>query len=248
MFRIVISVLCTGFFLTAAAAEPDIKVIQAALAQMFPGNDFGSLKVRPSAIPGLLEAEIDTSVFYVTPDGKHIVLGDLVDTQTRSNLSDQRRQTLIAKAVQALPEKNMIVLPVQNARRTITVFTDVDCVYCRRMHLQDAAELGRQGVKVRYILFPRQGPGSETYKRAVAVWCAADRVKAVGDAKAGKQIEMKSCANPVDENLALAEKLGVNGTPAIFLDDGRRTPGYVPAQRLLALMGLDSKAPSAAAK
>jgi thiol:disulfide interchange protein DsbC len=116
------------------------------------------------------------------------------------------------------------------------------------MHLEDVPTLTKQGVKVRYVLFPRQGPGSETYNRAVSVWCATDRVKAVGDAKAGKPVPAKTCDNPVNENLALAERLGVNGTPAIFLDDGRRLPGYVPADKMLVMLGMKGDAPPRAAK
>jgi thiol:disulfide interchange protein DsbC len=238
MFRFLLAVVFAFSTVTAFAAEPDTTAIKAALARMFPGVQVETLKIRTSPIPGLMEAEIDTTVFYVTTDGKHVLVGDLLDTQNRRNLSDVRRQALSAKIIDEIPEKNMIILGSKQARKTITVFTDVDCGYCRRLHVEDVPELTKQGVRVRYILFPRQGPGTETYNRSVSVWCAADRVKAVGEAKAGKQVAAKTCANPIDENLALVERLGVNGTPAIFLEDGRRLPGYVPAQKMLVMLGL----------
>lgn len=249
MFRF-LAVIVSSLLLvvTAFAAEPDTKVIKAGLARMFPNAPLDTLQVRPSRIPGLLEAEIDTSVFYVTADGKHVLLGDMIDTQDRRNLTDGRRQTLSAKIIETTPEKNMIVIGDKPARRTITVFTDVDCVYCRRLHVDDVPTLVKQGVKVRYLLYPRQPKGSETYNRSVSVWCASDRVKAVGDAKTGKAVASKTCDHPIEANLALAERLGVNGTPAIFLEDGRRLPGYVPAEKLLLVLGLKGDAAPRAAK
>jgi len=238
MLRFCLLVLLSAGLGVVQAAELDVKPIKVGLSRAFPGTQFDSLRVRPSKIPGLVEVELDTSVFYVTPDGGHVLLGDLIDTQTRDNLTEKRRQTLTAKILDGLPEKNMIVIAPKETRGTITVFTDVDCVYCRRLHNDDVPELTKHGVKVRYLLFPRQGVGSETYARAVSVWCAGDRLKAVGEAKAGKEIPVKTCANPVNENLELAERLGVSGTPAIFLADGKKLPGYLTAKQLLTLLGL----------
>ncbi len=247
MFRILIAVVSVCAVLTAVAAEPDTKAIKESLARTFPNVKLDSLKVRSSPVPGLLEVEVDTDVFYVTCHGRHVLLGDLLDTQSRINLTENRRQGLAAAILKSTSEKNMIVITPTTTRRTITVFTDVDCVYCRRMHIEDVPELTKQGVKVRYLLFPRTPPGSESYKRAVAVWCSSDRLKAVGQAKAGKDIELKTCSNPVDEIALLGQRLGVTGTPAIFLEDGRRLPGYVPAPQLLTMLGLKGHPPTPAA-
>ncbi len=238
MFRFLVVILSFCTVSVVSATEPDVKTIKNGLAQAFPGTEFDTLKVRPSQMPGLLEAEMGTTVFYVTPDGKFVLMGDMIDTQSRSNLSEKRRRTLTAKLLESIPEKNMIVIGPQNARRTLTVFTDVDCVYCRRMQTEDVPELNKNGVKVRYLLFPRTAPGSESYNRSISVWCASDRVKAVGDAMAGKEIATKTCTNPIADNLEMAEHLGVSGTPAIFFEDGRRLPGYTPARQVLTLLGL----------
>lgn len=248
MFRHLFAAVSILFALAVSAAETDTKAVKAGLARMFPGTPLDSLEIRPSRVPGLLEAEIDTTVFYVTNDGKHVLLGDLIDTQERRNVTDIRRQALIAKIIAGIPESSMIVFDAKPARRTITVFTDVDCVYCRRLHNDDVPELNKQGVRVRYMPFPRQPQGSETYSRSVSVWCATDKLKALSEAKAGKPIAAKTCANQVEESLAIAQRLGVNGTPAIFLDDGRRMPGYVPAQKMLTILGLKGDTESSAAK
>jgi thiol:disulfide interchange protein DsbC len=128
-----------------------------------------------------------------------------------------------------------VVFGPKDAPYTITVFTDIDCGFCRRLH----AEIGKynaSGIRVRYLFMPRAGKGSESYKKAVGVWCAKDRQRAMTDAKAGKDVPAQDCKNPVDEHLALAELLGINGTPALILPDGELLPGYVPADRLKAAM------------
>ena len=133
----------------------------------------------------------------------------------------------------------MIVIGPDKPKRTLTVFTDVDCGYCAKFHL-DVPALNKQGVKVRYLFYPRTGINSESYRRAVAVWCADDRVKAIGIAKAGGKLNMKTCPNPVASHYQLGQRLDINGTPSIFLDDGKVLPGYVPAPRLLGILGLKS--------
>jgi thiol:disulfide interchange protein DsbC len=164
-------------------------------------------------------------------------MGDLIDLDNKRNLTAMRRGGLVLKSIDALGEANMVILGPAKPKRTLTVFTDVDCPYCARLH-QEVPKLTQAGVKVRYLLFPRAGKGSETYMRSVAVWCAKDRVKALGIAKSGGKLEMKTCANPVDEHLRLGREVGVEGTPTIVMDDGRVLPGYAPAAELLTALGL----------
>ena len=122
-------------------------------------------------------------------------------------------------------------------KATITVFTDIDCGYCRKLH-QDVPELNRLGVAVRYLAFPRAGIGSDSYDKAVSVWCADDQQKALTKAKAGKDIEMKTCVNPVAEQYGLVDAFGVTGTPAIFYEDGTlQAGGTCPLSRCLFDLG-----------
>jgi thiol:disulfide interchange protein DsbC len=202
--------------------------------------------LKPSPIPGLYEMVFGTRVAYVSADGRYMLMGDLIDLDSRRNLTTTRRGALVLKSIDAMGEANMIVLGPANPKRTLTVFTDVDCPYCSRLH-KEVPKLTEAGVKVRYLLYPRAGKDSETYRRSVAVWCAKDRVKAIGIAKAGGKIEMKSCVNPVDEHVRLGQEVGVEGTPTIVMDDGRVLPGYAPAADLLAALGLqDGKKTEAA--
>ena len=229
--------LTAGVFLLilTGAAGADEKEIEAALKEALP--DASVYTVRASSIPGLFEVELDGQIVYVSSDGKFLLSGDLFDLQSRTNLTEEPRGRAISRLIENVGESNMIVMGPDHSRRTITVFTDVDCPYCARLHLE-VPQLTKQGVKVRYLLFPRNGIGSQTYKRSVAVWCAADRVEALGIAKAGGTLDMKTCSNPVSDHYKLGEQLHVSGTPTIFTDDGRKIGGYVPAARLLAILGI----------
>lgn len=230
-----LSILAGSLMATGLSADTQRDQTKKKVEAAMPGITFDEFK--PSAVPGLYEAVVGTRVVYFTADGAYMLNGDMVDLKTRKNLSETRRAGLFTKLLDQVGEANMIVMGPAKAKRTITVFTDVDCPYCAKLHLE-VPELTKNGVKVRYLLFPRGGLGTNTYNRSVAVWCAADRVKAVGIAKAGGQIDMKTCDNPVAKHYQLGKDLGIEGTPTIFVDDGQIMPGYVPAANLLETLGI----------
>ncbi|HEX7043381.1 MAG TPA: DsbC family protein [Burkholderiales bacterium] len=222
--------------ITAPAAGDELAALKATLQQRLPRVSLDGL--RPSrTVPGWYELEHGMQLLFISGDGKHLFLGDLIDLEAQTNLSEAWREQYARDRIEAVGEENMIVIGPKRAKRTITVFTDVDCPYCRKLH-RDVPELNKHGVKVRYLMFPRAGLQSETYRKSVAVWCAADRAKAIGVVKAGGRIEMKTCANPVERHYRLGLELQVNGTPTIFLDDGKALGGYVPSDRLLAILDL----------
>jgi len=224
-------------------AEDDLAKIRQRLQQRMP--DLVITDLRPSPIPGLYELTFGTHVALVNADGRYLINGDLIDLDTRRNLSQENRSKLILQAIESIGEKNMIVMGPASAKRTLTVFTDVDCPYCARLH-KEVPKLIQAGVKVRYLLFPRAGKGSNTYNKSISVWCAKDRVKAIGIAKSGGKVEPRTCPNPVDSHLKLGADVGVEGTPTLVFDDGRIVPGYMPADRLLSALGLKSDEKAAA--
>lgn len=126
----------------------------------------------------------------------------------------------------------MIIFPAKNAKHTITIFTDIDCGYCRKLH-SEVSRYTDAGITVRYLFFPRSGPNTESYFKAVSVWCADDRNQALTDAKLNNKVINKTCENPIDKHMQLAQAFGVNGTPAIIADDGTMVPGFVPAKELV---------------
>ncbi|SRR5581483_3338674 len=233
---VLLAVLVPFSLAVAADADADLAAVKQKLTERLPNVSLDKLK-RSSAMPGWYELEHGMQLLYISGDGKRLFLGDLVDLETRTNVTESWREQTAIRLINAVGEQNMIVMGPADAKRTITVFTDVDCPYCARLH-QEVPELTKSGVKVRYLLFPRAGIGSETYKKSVAVWCAADRVKAVGIAKAGGKVEMKTCANPVENHYQLGRQLEVSGTPTIYLDDGKMLGGYLPSSRLLAILNI----------
>lgn len=234
-----------SFTLSAVAGEQETKQVRAELVRSFP--ELSSATIKPAPVSGLYEVVHDAQVLYTSSDGKYLFMGDLIDVGPRKNLTEERRAAIREQLLNAVGEENMIVMGPEKPKRTLTVFTDVDCPYCNKFHL-DVPELNKQGVKVRYLFYPRAGINSETYRRSVAVWCAKDRVQAIGIAKAGGKVDMKTCTNPVEKHFQLGQRLGVDGTPIIFSDDGKKIPGYVPAPRLIGMLGITTESGSKAAQ
>jgi thiol:disulfide interchange protein DsbC len=189
---------------------------------------------------------VDAELLYISTDGLHKIAGNLYevkDSDDITNLTSQRRTELRKernpmrqKAINAVDETEMVVFaPTNGTKHTINVFTDVDCPYCAKFH-QEVPALNEAGIKVRYLAFPRAGAGSATYNTMVSVWCAKDRQQAMTDAKAGHEIEAAECNHPVDKQYDLGQHIGITGTPALVLSNGKLIPGYMPASELISLL------------
>lgn len=233
---VVAGLLCGLFSMPMAFADnADIVQVKKTLESIAPGAKADS--ITATSLPGLYEVIIGTEIVYISKDGRYMLQGDLMDVHAQKNLTEVKRGAGRLKLVNTLSENAMIVFSPKNqpVKHTITVFTDVDCSYCRKMH-SEMAELNRHGIKVRYLMFPRTGKNSPSYDKAESVFCSKDRNAALTRAKATGNIEKKTCVNPVDQHMVLVERLGLTGTPTLMLDDGRLVPGYVPAQRLSKLL------------
>jgi thiol:disulfide interchange protein DsbC len=188
--------------------------------------------IRPSAIEGLYEVSSGTEVGYVSADGRFYVDGDVFDMGTKQNLTEERRKQGRLALLASVSDGDAIVFaPATPARHTITVFTDVNCVHCRRLH-SEIAELNRLGIRVRYLMYPRGGPGTEAWQQAEAVWCSADRKAALTRAKKGEEIEAARCETPVAAQYQLGREIGVTGTPGIVTETGEFLAGYASAAHL----------------
>jgi thiol:disulfide interchange protein DsbC len=189
--------------------------------------------VRMTPINGVYEVTRDADISYVSADGRYAILGDLIDLDSDGNISESRRRGLRARMIANVPESEMVVFaPKEPAKYTITVFTDIDCGYCRRLHSQ-IAEYNRLGIRVRYLFYPRSGPDTESWHKAESVWCASNRNDAFTRAKNGEDIKSPKCPTDiVRRDYELGQKLGFEGTPAIFLASGEMLPGYAPPTQL----------------
>ena len=187
--------------------------------------------VTETGISGIYEARFGSIIIYLSGDGRYMLRGDLIDLAAGRNLTEVTRRSMRAETVDALGETNMVVFEPDTMKHTITVFTDVDCGYCARLHRQ-MADYNRLGIRIRYTAFPRAGVGSDTWDKMVSVWCAQDQHKAMTDAKAGIEIAVARCENPVRDQYEAGKAIGVTGTPAIVLESGELIPGYVPPEDL----------------
>lgn len=189
-------------------------------------------------IPGirLYRVRIGSEYFYVTGDGRYLLSGDLYDLREQRNLTEdamaEHRRSRLARID---PEEAVVFEAEGETAGTVWVFTDVDCPYCRHFHQQIDA-YNRLGIEVRYLAYPRAGPGSKGWRRAEAVWCSADRRAALTRAKTDKKITAETDCDTgvVRRHYETARELGIRGTPMIVAIDGRRLGGYLSPEQLLA--------------
>jgi thiol:disulfide interchange protein DsbC len=211
-----------------AADDPD-KQIRAALGKILPGVPVD--EITPSPLAGVSEVIIGSKLFYVSNDGKYLMQGSLIEMATRTNLSERRLDSIRLAVIKDLKASNMIVFPAAEQRHVVTVFTDIDCGYCRKLHAE-IDQYNALGITVRYMMYPRSGPDTPSYDKAVSVWCSKDRQQALTRSKAGETLPKGSCDNPVRAHYSTGQQLGIRGTPAILLENGELLPGYLPAAKL----------------
>ena len=232
-FSLMSAALAAAVLTSPVAVADDAANIRAALAKVLP--EYKPTSVQPSPVKGLYQVEIGPQVMFVTSDGRYLVDGAIVDLKTRKDITEDARAKARVRAIDTVGEDNMIVFQAPQSKHTVTVFTDIDCGYCRKLHKQ-IKDYGNEGITVRYMFFPRNGLNSPSYDEAVSVWCSDDRQEALTQAKNGVKLPNKTCPNPVKKEYELGELLGIRGTPAIVLEDGQMIPGYVEPKRLAALL------------
>ena len=213
------------------------------LTQSFPDIE---IEKPPIASPakGIQQLKMDSRYVYLLEGGKYLLVGDLYDLQKNENLTETLRKQDTQAKISTFPETDMVIYPAKGTEKAvITIFTDTDCPFCRRLH-QQVPELQQAGVKVRYIAYPRGGKIGDTYKTMQSVWCAKDRAQAMSDAKHDIDFAGRTdCAGAkaVDAGYDLGNDLDIQGTPAIILPDGELISGYRPATELLQQLGLSPK-------
>jgi thiol:disulfide interchange protein DsbC len=250
-------VLVTALSLAACAPkQPDEPVKQENVATAeqapLPPGDLEALKqrlstnlkgvhvddIRTTPMPGVYEIQSGMNFGYVSADGRYLIEGDLNDIVASKSLTEDRRRLARADLMHQGSAEQAIEYAPTNVptKYTITVFTDIDCGYCRKLH-SHIADYNADGIAVRYLFFPRSGPDTESFYKAEKVWCAADRKAALTQAKLGPGYEGDmTCKNPVRDHLNLASQLGLRGTPAIVLPDGELIPGYQTPEQLLKVL------------
>ena len=204
-----------------------------------------TVAIADSPIAGLLQVQINSDIVYVTSDADYLIQGQLMDIDTRTNITDQAKSGIRKGLLADVDLDEQITFSPENPEYELMVFTDIDCGYCRKLHSQ-IEEYNKDGIAIHYMAFPRSGIGSESYDKYVSIWCAADQQAAMTMAKEGLDPEPKSCKNPIAAQYELGREIGVTGTPAMVTPDGTLIPGYMPPEQLRARLEI-MRAESAAA-
>lgn len=226
--------LLLSFCCLSLVSAESLDQLESEIKKRLPDIDISSISETP--IEGVYELISGGQIYYVGANGKHIIDGDLIDLDTRANLTADRLGGIHIGLINNIKEEDMLVYQSpKDTGRSITVFTDTSCGFCRRLH-QELDVLLDAGISVRYLLFPRAGLGSPAHKNLESVWCADNPQAAMTIAKAGGEVAQKACSNPIESHMAMAEQVGLRGTPLIYLDTGQQIPGYRAAADLVQLV------------
>lgn len=222
-----------GAITVACAQESELEKLRDKVTAFLP--EIKREDVRPTAAPGLYEIQQGALFGYITADGKYLITGDMTNIESGVSVTEERRKGYRLDRLKALGEDKMIVFAPEKAediKHTVTIFTDIDCGYCRKLH-KEIGDYNAAGISVQYVFYPRTGPETESFKKAEAVWCSSDRKMALTKAKQGAPLTGNpTCENPIQEEWQMGMEMGLRGTPMIVLPDGDVVNGYVPAQVL----------------
>jgi thiol:disulfide interchange protein DsbC len=219
-----------------SASAEQLKTLTATLKKRFRSEP---TSIQQSVMPNMYQVMYGTEVVYVSADGKYFLAGDLINMETRENLSDVAKQS-VRKGILDRQDNKPVVFKAKNEKHVLQVFTDIDCPYCAKLH-REVPALNEKGITIEYLMFPRAGLKSQSYTKAVSMWCADDNKQAMTDAKERKPIASKVCENPIAAQYNLGQEVGVTGTPALVTKSGKLIPGYMPADRLAAMLEADAK-------
>jgi len=236
--RPILSVLlCASITVVALAAPPTLlSPARQKLQTMFPAVAISDLE--PSALAGFQSAVIGGQVAFVSNDGNTVILGNVYQGENHVDIGTPRLNAYRQKELAKIPTEQRIVYSPANPRFTVTAFVDIDCPYCRKFHEQIVA-YNRAGIAIQYVLLPLDmHPNAHT--KAESVWCAKDHVAAFTAAMAGGDTGKDTCANPIDSLKKIAMDVGVNGTPALFAEDGRQVGGYATPEQLVQALQVQS--------
>ena len=234
MMRRLPIILIVGFLWTnSAAADAMSERLETKIRGFFKEGEVSS--ISPSPIKGLYEVMLGPAVLYVSEDGRYAMRGDMFDLEDRRNLTNQKRALARKQVFNTLMANEFVEFSPTKPKTTLYVYTDIDCAYCRKMH-REVPTLNKAGIAIRYLAFPRSGLEGESFKKIAAVWCSANKQRAMTEAKQGKPVKASDCKNPVAEHFNLGQAMGVSGTPAVYSASGKQIGGYVPAAELIQMM------------
>ena len=240
MYKIVILVLLISPFVNA---EDHSEAIKGGVKNLAPTADVTSIEKTP--IKGISEIVINTGrsgeIYYISNDGKYLMNGNMFYTSSREDLTENKKSGIRKELLSDFGDGERIDFFPEEMLHHVTVFTDIDCGYCRKLH-NEIDEYNKLGIGISYLFFPRSGVNTPSFDKAITVWCSDNKQEAMTNAKSGVSLENIKCDNPIKVQYDAGLAAGVTGTPALITDKGVMMPGYLPPSQLLQRLAvLDSK-------
>lgn len=239
MKNLFIFIALSVLFSCAKKEDTDIKKgiegadIKKVVSEAYPNVNIENIKKIDENFHEII---INNQIYYATNDGKYLIVGNVIDLDTKESITENTKMKQRIAVIASIDPNNMIIYKPQKSNHIMTVFTDSSCPYCQKLH-NEIPDLLENNVEVRYVLFSRNGNTVDAYQQLLSAWCSEDRVSSVEDLFQGELLdESNGCDNPLDKNFEYAGILSVEGTPTIFLEDGRIIPGYQNYKKILAFI------------
>jgi len=234
--KVIFASLC---FMGMSFLHADLAEVQTSLAKVLPNVQ--STQIKETPVKDIYSVDLGDRFAYITGDGKYIFTGQLFDVESSVNYTELALGEKRVEKINAIPEEYYITFPAKNKKHSITVFTDIDCGYCRKLH-NEIDELNELGIEVKYLLRPRSGPQSVSWQKADSVFCSKNQQKNLTRSKQGIDITVKTCDDaPTDQVVQVAQSMGFHGTPAILSELGSQLGGYLPAKELVERLDLEKE-------
>ena len=220
--------------LSLFAAPPANLPIEPKLQQQLAELGLKPRSVANSPVPGLLQVFTDRGLFFASADGQYLIQGEVFDLNNKVHVNEEVMKPMRQQGVKQMTA-SAIEYKAKDEKFVVTIFTDTDCGYCRKLH-NEMPDYLNAGITVRYLAYPRGGENSQTFRTLESIWCSKDQQGAMDKAKAGGEVSVAKCGNDVAAQYQLGQSFGIAGTPALVLPDGTLIPGYQPAAALAAAL------------
>jgi len=228
MSRFLLFTLLAAFAVAASAQDDASQVATAALRKIAPNAKVQSVTQAPMA--GFYAVIADGHPIFVSADGKYLIEGHVIDIAAKRDIMEDGLAGVRKAALASIAADKKVTFAPAHPKHRVTVFTDVDCPYCRQFHKQ-IAEYNKLGIAVDYVLYPLPiHKGADV--KAVTVSCSKNRNDTFTAAMNGDALPVKTCANPIKEIIGIAEANNITGTPAVLAEDGTMLGGYIAPDQL----------------
>ena len=229
-----ILLLITIMLLVSCAKRDEVDLdIRKTVSNAYPDVEIDEIKKIDENFHEII---INKQIYYATNDGKYLIVGNVINLNTKESITENTKMNQRLSIIDSIDMKNFMIFKPKKTDHILTIFTDTSCPYCQKLH-NEIPDLLENNIEIRYVLFSRNGNDVDAYQQLVSAWCSADKVDALEDLFAGDILDdISNCENPIARNFDYAGSLSVEGTPTIFLEDGRIIPGYQNYKNILAFI------------